>query len=43
MPNGYYGSSEAALVHSDINVDDVHFEGPGVLWAGVRPTMMIFR
>ena len=43
MPNGYYGSSEAALVHSDINVDDVHFEGPGVLWAGVRPTMMILR
>ena len=43
MPNGYYGSSEAALVHSDLNVDDVHFEGPGVLWAGVRPTMMILR
>ena len=43
MPHGYYGSSEAAVVHPDINVDDVHFEGPGVLWAGVLPTMMIFR
>ena len=43
MPNGYYGSSEAALVHSDINVDDVHFKGSGVLWAGVRPTMMILK
>ena len=43
MPNGYYGSSEAALARPDIIVDDIHFEGPGVLWAGVRPTMMIFR
>ena len=39
MPNGYYGSSVST---ADI-VDDVHFEGPGVLWAGVRPTMMILK
>ena len=45
MPNGYYGSSEAADAHptAEIYVDDVHFEGPGILWAGIRPTMMIFR
>ena len=45
MPNGYYGSSEAASAHPDTNVivDDVHFEGPGVLWAGIRPTMMILK
>ena len=39
MPNGYYGSSDSA---AEI-VDDVHFEGPGVLWAGVRPTMLILK
>ena len=39
MPNGYYGSSDSA---ADI-VDDVHFEGPGVLWAGIRPTMLILK
>ena len=39
MPNGYYGSSESAAA----NVDDVHFEGPGILWAGVRPTMLILK
>jgi hypothetical protein len=39
MPNGYYGSSASGAE----NDDDVHFEGPGVLWAGIRPTMLIFR
>ena len=39
MPNGYYGSSDSA---AEI-VDDVHFEGPGVLWAGIRPTMLILN
>ena len=39
LPNGYYGSSESTAA----NVDDVHFEGPGVLWAGVRPTMLILK
>ena len=45
MPNGYYGSSEAATANPDtpVVVDNVHFEGPGVLWAGIRPTMMIFK
>ena len=45
MPNGYYGSSEAAAAHptADVVVDDVHFEGTGLLWAGVRPTMLIFK
>lgn len=45
MPNGYYGSSEAADAHpaADVVVDDVHFEGSGLLWAGVRPTMLIFK
>ena len=45
MPNGYYGSSEASIAHPtvDVIVDDVHFEGPGVLWAGVRPTMLILK
>lgn len=39
MPNGYYGSSESGAE----NADDVHFEGPGILWAGVRPAMLILR
>ena len=45
MPNGYYGSSEASIAHPtmDVIVDDVHFEGPGVLWAGIRPTMLILK
>jgi hypothetical protein len=45
MPNGYYGSSEAAAANLDTHVvvDDVHFEGTGILWAGIRPTMLILR
>lgn len=39
MPHGYYGSSASGAEHAD----DVHFEGPGVLYAGTLPTLMIFR
>ena len=39
LPHGYYGSSASGAEHAD----DVHFEGPGVLYAGTLPTLMIFR
>ena len=39
LPHGWYGSSDSAAKH----VDDVHFEGPGMIHAGSFPTMMILR
>ena len=39
LPHGWYGSSESDAQF----VDDVHFEGPGMIHAGNFPTMMILR
>jgi hypothetical protein len=39
MPHGYYGSSKSGAEHAD----DVHFEGPGTIYAGTLPTLMIFK
>ena len=39
MPDGWYGASGSGAER----VDDVHFEGPGRLWVGIRPTTMILR
>lgn len=39
LPHGWYGSSDSAAKH----VDDVHFEGPGMIHAGSFPTMMILK
>ena len=37
--SGTWGSSESSAEH----VDDVHFEGPGVLTVGVHVSLMILR
>ena len=39
LERGTWGSSASAAE----NVDDVHFDGPGILTVGIPPTMMIFR
>jgi hypothetical protein len=39
LAHGWYGSSESSAKF----VDDVHFEGPGMIHAGSFPTMMILR
>ena len=39
LERGTWGSSASAAE----NVDDVHFDGPGILTVGIPPTMMILR
>lgn len=39
LPHGWYGSSDSDAQF----VDDVHFEGPGMVHAGSFPTMMILK
>ena len=39
LAHGWYGSSDSAAKH----VDDVHFEGSGMIHAGSFPTMMILK
>ena len=39
LERGTWGSSASAAE----NVDDVHFDGSGILTVGIPPTMMIFR
>lgn len=41
LPHGWYGSSDHLL---PVNfVDDVHFEGSGILVVGIPPTLMLLR